>query len=74
MIVKIGFPQTQREFVDYLLRLGCTVTRLDEETLEVSVTYPETVADEEAELAEWCRIWASARGTRLELAPAAAAA
>jgi hypothetical protein len=62
----------QDEFVDYLRRLGCAVSRIDADRLEVFVEYADTVEDEDASILDWCGSWAAARtgGVR----PAAAAA
>lgn len=73
MLIRIAPPSSQGDFGDYLRRLGCTVTRLDETTLEVCVTVPETVEDEQSALNEWCRSWVESprgRGRMLEIAPA----
>ena len=73
MLIQIPSLSTRDEFVHYLLRLGCTVTWLDDETLEVRVTHPETVEDELSALEEWCRAWVEsprAQARALQLVPA----
>jgi hypothetical protein len=73
VLIRIAPRSSQGEFGDYLLRLGCTVTRLDDETLKVSVTHPDTVEDERSSLNEWCRAWVESprgRDRALEFVPA----
>jgi hypothetical protein len=72
MILTLNDDTPQTEFVDYLNKLGCTVNRLDESTLEVSVEYPDTVEDEHVSLVEWCGSWAAARTGGIQLVSAAA--
>ena len=72
MILTLNTGTEQGEFIDYLLRLGCTVTRLDAERFEVCVTYPDTVNDEEASLIEWCGSWTARRSAPVRLVPATA--
>jgi hypothetical protein len=72
MILTLNDETPQTEFVDYLSKLGCTVNRLDERRLEVSVEYPDTVEDEQVSLVEWCGSWAAARTGGVHLATAAA--
>jgi len=61
MLVQIHLNEPPHEgFVDYLLRLGCTVVEYGNGALDVSVTYPETVDDEAAALTEWCASWSAA--------------
>jgi hypothetical protein len=70
MLIRIAPRSAQGDFGDYLRRLGCTVTLLDETTLDACVTYPETVEDEWSALSEWCRTWVEsprARGRTLEI-------
>jgi hypothetical protein len=76
MLIRIAPRSAQGDFDDYLRRLGCTVTRLDETTLEACVTHPETVEDEWSALSEWCRTWVEsprARGRTLEIMAAVSA-
>ena len=61
MIVTLNPGAPQGELVDYLRRLGCTVTRVDDRSLDVAVEYPDTVEDEGSSLADWCGSWAAAR-------------
>jgi hypothetical protein len=71
MILTLNPGTPHGELIDYLRRLGCTVTQLDDERLEASVTYPDTVEDEDASLAEWCRTWTARRHpVRLVAVPA----
>jgi hypothetical protein len=72
MILTLNPGTPQGGLIDYLLRLGCTVTPRDDGRLDVSVTYLDTVDDEEAALAEWCGSWAAAHVPRIRLATAAA--
>jgi len=61
MLVQIRLAaQPGATFVDYLLRLGCTVVEYGDGALDVSVTSPETVDDETAALTEWCASWTAA--------------
>jgi hypothetical protein len=61
MLVQIHLAaQPGATFVDYLLRLGCTVVEYGDGAFDVSVTYPETVHDETAALTEWCASWTAA--------------
>jgi hypothetical protein len=46
----------------YLARLGCDVEQCSASRLSVSLSFPETVADEVASLREWCDSWS--RGGR----------
>jgi hypothetical protein len=55
-------PRAQHGVVDYLHRLGCSVDDRGGGILEVRVSYPETVEDEEAAIAEWCASWSAAHG------------
>jgi hypothetical protein len=71
MILTLNPGTAQRELIDYFLRLGCTVTKLDDGRLDVSVAYPETVDDEETALAEWCESWTAANEPRIRLVTAA---
>jgi hypothetical protein len=71
MILTLNPDTSDRELVDYLRRLGCTVTRLDDERIEVCVEYPDTVEDEDASLADWCGSWTSARTGGVRLVTAA---
>ena len=74
MLIQIPSRSSRDEFVHYLLRLGCTVTWLDDATLDVRVTHPDTVEDELSALEEWCRSWLDsprAPARALELLPAA---
>jgi len=71
MILTLNPGTSQRELIDYFLRLGCTVTELDDGRLDVSVTYPDTVGDEEAALTEWCESWTAANAPRMRLVTAA---
>ena len=72
MILTLSPGTAQDELVDYLRRLGCAVTRLDAERLEVFVEHPETVEDEDASLLDWCGSWTAARTGGVRLATAAA--
>jgi hypothetical protein len=60
MLVQIGPHEPRDGFVEYLLRLGCTVTDRGGGTFDVCLNFPETVDDEAAELAEWCASWSLA--------------
>jgi hypothetical protein len=69
MRIQIAPGSSPGDFVDYVLRLGCTVKWLDDKTVEVRVTHPETVEDEPGSLMEWCRAWLDSprgRGRALE--------
>jgi hypothetical protein len=64
VLVQIHLDEPPREsFVDYLLRLGCTVVEYGNGAFDVSVTYPETVDDESAAVSEWCASWTAAHPT-----------
>ena len=72
MLIRVAPLSSRGDFTHYLLRLGCTVTWLDEQMLEVCVTHPDTVEDEPSALEEWCRAWVDsprARGRVLEIDP-----
>jgi hypothetical protein len=71
MILKLNPGTARRELIDYFLRLGCTVTELEDGRLDVSVTYLDTVDDEEAALNEWCESWTTANAPRMRLVTAA---
>jgi hypothetical protein len=71
MILMLNPNTPQTELVDYLQRLGCTVSRVDDRRLDVSVEYPETVEDEHLSLVEWCGSWAAARTGGIRLVTAA---
>ncbi len=58
--VELRDKATHESFVNYLLRLGCTVNDLGEGRFEVSVTYPETVDDEADAITAWCAVWSQA--------------
>ena len=60
MLVQINRDEPHDGFVDYLLRLGCTVGDRGGGTFDVRVTYPETVADEATAVVEWCAAWSPA--------------
>ena len=62
MRVRIQIDQSERQdgFVDYLHRLGCTVSDCGAGRFDACVTYPETVDDEAAAIAEWCAAWSLA--------------
>ena len=62
MLVEIG-PEAPRDaFVDYLLRLGCTVTDRGD-VFAVRVRFPDTVEDEAVALAGWCASWSRAHAS-----------
>ena len=61
MLVQIRLDQPPHDrFVDYLLRLGCTVVSYGNGAFDVSVTYPDTVDDETGAVTEWCASWTAA--------------
>jgi hypothetical protein len=63
VLVEIG-PEAPRDaFIDYLLRLGCTVTDRGG-VFAVCVRFPDTVEDEAVALAEWCASWSRAHASR----------
>jgi len=72
MLIRVAPLSSRDDLTDYLLRLGCTVTWLDGQMLEVCITHPDTVEDEPSALEEWCRAWVDsprARGRVLEIDP-----
>jgi hypothetical protein len=73
VLIRIQPTSSQAALSEYLLRLGCTVTPLDETTLAVCVPYPERDETEQSSLDAWCRAWAESdrrSGVMLEIAPA----
>jgi hypothetical protein len=63
MLVEIGPEERLDGFVDYLRRLGCTVTDRGGGALGVRLRFPETVDDEAASLAQWCASWSRAHAS-----------
>jgi hypothetical protein len=57
LLVELDPDEPRDGFVDYLLRLGCTVTDRGGGAFAVQLRFPETVDDEEAALARWCASW-----------------
>ena len=68
--VEVGPDGPHDGFVDYLLRLGCTVVDRGGGRFDVCVSYPETVDDEAAALAEWCASWSRAHRSPCTVGPA----
>jgi hypothetical protein len=67
MRVQIDDLELHDRFIDYLQRLGCTVNVRGAGTFEVSVTYPETVDDEAAAIAEWSASWSDLHAPSIAL-------
>jgi hypothetical protein len=63
MRAEIGPEEPRDGFVDYLLRLGCTVVDRGGGAFDVHVRFPETVDDEALALAEWCASWSRAHAS-----------
>lgn len=74
MLIRIEPASSQAALSEYLLRLGCTVSALDETTLEVGVSHPERDETDQSSLHAWCRAWSDSprrSGSVLEIAAAA---
>lgn len=57
MLIEIIPAHARDGFVNYLHKLGCSVTRREHGRLFAVVTFPETVDDEAVALREWCESW-----------------
>jgi hypothetical protein len=57
--VKVDRSEQHSRFINHFHRLGCTVNDRGAGIFDVRVTYPETVDDEAAAIAEWCASWST---------------
>ena len=72
MLIRVQPTSSQAALGEYLLRLGCTVSPLDEANLAVGVPYPERDETEQSSLDAWCRAWSESprrSGVVLEITP-----
>jgi hypothetical protein len=60
VLIRFSAETNDKQLVDYLLRLGCTVDAVDAQHLHVRIRYPDTVEDETRAVRDWCTTWENA--------------
>jgi hypothetical protein len=63
VLIRFSAETIDKQLVDDLLRLGCTVDTVDTvdaQHLHVRIRYPDTVEDETRAVHDWCTTWENA--------------